>query len=235
MTDATQLLEPPASRRNGHRAQMPTTPPRARTDVQREATELKATATAEYLASVATGDPLSGTQLGEMHDRSPRWGRLVIEAAAANLGDGNEPAVERQPPPVEQPEAAAARQPDPDPEEPAATTRQPARRWQDTLTTLVVALVAAAASYGHMHNVALMAGESDWIAKAWPITVDGLAFAALRRGRSGRTWLGLSLAISIAANVIAQFPELAEMAGPVVAAWPPVALYGTHRLLHNSD
>jgi hypothetical protein len=35
--------------------------------------------------------------------------------------------------------------------------------------------------------------------------------------------------------VSAQYPDLAHAAGPVVAAWPPIALYGTHRLLHNSQ
>jgi hypothetical protein len=98
--------------------------------------------------------------------------------------------------------------------------------------TLTVALVAAAASYGHMLEVALMAGEHPWIAKAFPITVDGLVLAAIRRGEDGRGWLALGAAVSVAANVLAQFPEAAATVGPVVSAWPPLALYGTHRLLH---
>jgi hypothetical protein len=43
--------------------------------------------------------------------------------------------------------------------------------WLDTAITLAVALVAAAASYGHMLDVALLAGEPVWIARAFPITV----------------------------------------------------------------
>jgi hypothetical protein len=70
-----------------------------------------------------------------------------------------------------------------------------------------------------------------WIARAFPVTVDGLVLAALRRGEDGRGWLALGAAVSVAANVLAQFPELAATAGPVVSAWPPLALYGTHRLL----
>lgn len=105
------------------------------------------------------------------------------------------------------------------------------RSWLDASTTLVVALVAAAASYGHMLDVALMAGEPLWIARAFPITVDGLVLAALRRGETGRPWLVLGVAASVASNVLAQFPDIAVNAGPVVAAWPPLALYGTHRLL----
>lgn len=108
------------------------------------------------------------------------------------------------------------------------------RSWLDTVVTLTVAVVCAAASYGHMYHVALLAGEPLWIARAWPITVDGLVIAALRRGPDGRRWLALGIAVSMAANVLAQFPELAASAGPLVSAWPPVALYGTHRLVHGA-
>lgn len=111
---------------------------------------------------------------------------------------------------------------------------KPSRPWYDSANLLVVALVAAAASYGHLYHVALLAGEPLWIARAFPITVDGLALAALRRGDAGRAWLAFALAVSVAANVLAQFPELAQMAGPAVSAFPPVALYGTHRLVHSS-
>ena len=98
---------------------------------------------------------------------------------------------------------------------------------------LLVAAVAAAASYGHMLEVASAAGESLWIARAFPITVDGLAVAALRRGEDGRHWLALAIAVSVAANILAQFPEHAQTIGPAVSAWPPLALFGTHRLLQR--
>jgi hypothetical protein len=107
------------------------------------------------------------------------------------------------------------------------------RHWADTAVVLVVALVAAAASYGHMLHVALLAGEPLWLARAFPLMVDGLAVAALRRGEAGRGWLALALAVSVAANVGAQFPDHAAAAGPLVSAWPPLALFGTHRLLHR--
>jgi hypothetical protein len=84
-----------------------------------------------------------------------------------------------------------------------------------------------------MLEVASMAGEPLWLARAFPITVDGLAVAALRRGEEGRGWLALALVVSVAGNVLAQFPGAAATAGPVVSAWPPLALYGTHRLLHG--
>jgi hypothetical protein len=100
------------------------------------------------------------------------------------------------------------------------------RSWQDSFITLTVAVVAAAASYGHMCEVALLAGEPLWMARAFPVTVDGLVLAALRRGPQGRWWLRLGVVVSVAANVLSRYPELAQAAGPVVSAWPPLALYG---------
>jgi hypothetical protein len=182
----------------------------------------RAEATRLWLAS---GGSMSAAELAAAVDRSDRWARDVIAAArngcrpAATVA---EPAATPPPPAA----IVAAALPD-------VPVRQPARHWGDTLTVLVVALVAAAASYGHMLEVASMAGEPLWLARAFPITVDGLAVAALRRGDEGRRWLALALVVSVAGNVLAQFPEAAATAGPVVSAWPPLALYGTHRLLHG--
>jgi hypothetical protein len=105
--------------------------------------------------------------------------------------------------------------------------------WLDSAIILVVAGVAAAASYGHMLEVAVRAGEPLWIARTFPVTVDGLVLAALRRGRPGRWWLALGIAVSVAANMLARYPDLAATAGPIVSGWPPLALFGTHRLLHT--
>jgi hypothetical protein len=84
-----------------------------------------------------------------------------------------------------------------------------------------------------MLQAAVLAGEPLWLARAFPFTVDGLAVAALRRRDAGRRWLALALAVSVAADVGAQFPEHAEAVGPLLSAWPPLALFGTHRLLHH--
>jgi hypothetical protein len=119
------------------------------------------------------------------------------------------------------------------PASPTSPTSLASRSWLDSVITLVVAVVAAAASYGHMYDVALLAGEPLWIARAFPVTVDGLVLAALRRGEAGRRWLALGVVVSIACNVLGQFPEHVADVGPVVSAWPPLALYGTHRLLHG--
>lgn len=108
--------------------------------------------------------------------------------------------------------------------------------WVDRHTvrvvTFAVAAVAAAASYGHMLHVALLAGEPIWIARGWPITVDGLVYVALRAGRAGRWWLGLGLAVSIAANVLVRYPEFVQqpIVSALIAAFPPIALWGCHSL-----
>lgn len=180
--------------------------------------------TAAVEAWRASGGSLTAKEIAGRFDRSDRWARDVI----ADARNGSHPAATApEPAAVVAPTAPIAATP----AAPVAV-RQP-RHWADTTTVLVVAVVAAAASYGHMLEVASMAGEPLWLARAFPITVDGLAVAALRRGDEGRRWLALALVVSVAGNVLAQFPEAAATAGPVVSAWPPLALYGTHRLLHG--
>ena len=49
----------------------------------------------------------------------------------------------------------------------------------------------------------------------------------------GRWWLAVAIAVSVAANMLARYLDLAATAGPIVSAWPPLALFGTHRLLHR--
>lgn len=188
------------------------------------------------------GVPLTGAQLAERFDRSERWGRdilaevraaddtLPVIAAADERQNGGNPQDTDGPSPVLS-EGADLRNPIAAAEPlPRHAARQP---WLDTAITLVVAAVAAAASYGHMAHVATLAGEPLWLARAFPITVDGLVLAAIRRGESGRWWLVLGLVVSVGANVLAQFPATVDQIAPAVAAWPPVALYGTHRLLHG--
>lgn len=221
--------------------------------------ERQAAARDAYRASVEAGHPLTGADLGRQFGRTGRWGRTQISKARAEVAastNGNEQRISRdigpEPrdafnpsdlgthrPPGQCTDArnghhdatTAAISPPRPPAEPPGDG--PDGTWLDSAITLAVALVAAAASYGHMLDVALVAGEPLWIARAFPITVDGLVLAALRRGPNGRHWLALAAAVSIAANILAQYPDHAAAAGPIVSAWPPLALYGTHRLLHN--
>lgn len=157
--------------------------------------------------SAAAGQPMTGTELGERYGRSPRWGRQVI--AEVQLVDEPGP-------------AAAAGTPQGAP---------PAVRRVTVLAVVVVALVAAVASFDHQRQLAAAAGE-DWRAWLLPLSVDGLVVAAsmtmLARRRAGLpagalAWVSLLLgaAASLAANVAAAEPTIA---GRLVAAWPPVAL-----------
>lgn len=223
--------------------------------VMNNGTERRAAVEA-WREATAAGERLSGAQLAKRFNRSERWGRDRIAEARNDDADNGDHVTTAIPDRAKRPEIGE-RQPDAPPTTPAArhqadqgpdsnggaapTAQRPVgvvaadapatRPWQDTMITAVVALVAAAASYLHMYDMALMAGEPVWIARAFPIAVDGLVLAALRRGDRGRPWLVLGLGVSVAANIAAQFPELAAEAGPAVSAWPPIALYGTHRLL----
>ncbi|HEX6237877.1 MAG TPA: DUF2637 domain-containing protein, partial [Acidimicrobiales bacterium] len=111
-------------------------------------------------------------------------------------------------------------------------------RGTTTVAVLLVAVVAAVASYEHMRALAVVAGEG-WRSWLLPISVDGLAVAAsmtmLMRRRAGLpagglAWAALLLGLgaSMAANVAAAQPTVA---GRLVAAWPPVALLLAYELL----
>lgn len=106
--------------------------------------------------------------------------------------------------------------------------------WVRHGCALVVASVAAYASYQHQREFALHGGADATSAALWPLSVDGLLVLATvgllkSDNRSSRrvryaVWLafGLGIAMSLAANVAAA-PRLAWQ--PVlVAGWPPVAL-----------
>lgn len=99
---------------------------------------------------------------------------------------------------------------------------------------LVVAAIAAYASYEHQRSFALAGGADPTSARLWPLSVDGLVVLAtvglLNQSRGGRrrarvvVWLAFltGIVVSLAANVAAA-PSLAWQ--PVlVAGWPPVAL-----------
>jgi hypothetical protein len=108
----------------------------------------------------------------------------------------------------------------------------------DSVIVAVVALVAAVASYEHQRTLAVLAGEGG-LAYVLPVSVDGMMLATsrsiLRRRRAGLrvpglSWFGFLLGFvgSVAANVAAAEPTLA---GRLVAAWPPVALFIAYETL----
>ncbi|HEY0691757.1 MAG TPA: DUF2637 domain-containing protein [Kribbella sp.] len=111
--------------------------------------------------------------------------------------------------------------------------RVTAEEWVRRVCTLVVAGVAAYASYQHQREYARVGGSDPTGAALWPLSVDGLLVLATvgvlkaeqlsRRGRIA-VWLSfwLGIVVSLAANIAAA-PELTWQ--PVlVAGWPPVAL-----------
>ncbi len=106
--------------------------------------------------------------------------------------------------------------------------------WVRRACALVVAGVAAYASYEHQRQFALAGGADETGARLWPLSVDGLVLLATvgllraehRAGRRNRWALwaafGFGIAVSLAANIAAA-PSLGWQ--PVlVAGWPPVAL-----------
>lgn len=116
--------------------------------------------------------------------------------------------------------------------------------WVRRGCALIVAAVAAYASYEHQRAFALRGGADPTSAVLWPLSVDGLLVLAtvglLKSGRASRrvrvaVWSSflLGIAVSLAANIAAA-PTLSWQ--PVlVAGWPPVALLLAVELLaHRS-
>lgn len=108
---------------------------------------------------------------------------------------------------------------------------------------MVVAGVAAAASYEHMRHLAAGVGEG-WRSWLLPLSVDGMMVAAsmtmLTRRRAGEpagaiAWVSLVLGglTSLAANVVAADPSIVDpvLIRRLVAAWPPIALLLAYELL----
>jgi hypothetical protein len=112
--------------------------------------------------------------------------------------------------------------------------------WATVVVVTAVAGIAAAISYGHMHDWATANGEPSWRALLFPLSVDGLLIAAsavlLADSRAGRgaDWLAWALVVigslvSVTANVAHDWvSRAAEIA---IAGWPPLALVGSYELL----
>ncbi|MDC0767615.1 DUF2637 domain-containing protein [Streptomyces sp. HD] len=109
---------------------------------------------------------------------------------------------------------------------------------------LVQALIAAALSFAHLHDIALAAGQDGWKAWAYPISVDLLLVAAWRRLRSGDAkaagwcWFVIALAASLGANVatagLLDMNEVPAWLRILVAGWPAVAFLGGTLLAHSA-
>lgn len=178
-----------------------------------------------YQDHLARGTQLTGTALGDLFDRSGRWGNDRIAEVLRGHGphlDGDQVVQTSH-------EAAVLSS--------ATAAVTPAIQRITTLAVLAVAAVAAIASYDHQRQLAELAGEG-WRAFLLPISVDGLIIAAsmtlLVRRRTNQPagllpWTALLLGgtASVVANIAAADPTLA---GRLVAAWPPVALLVSYEL-----
>ncbi|MFJ3800481.1 DUF2637 domain-containing protein [Streptomyces sp. NPDC090088] len=107
---------------------------------------------------------------------------------------------------------------------------------------LVQALIAAALSFAHLHDVASAAGQDGWKAWAYPISVDLLLVAAWRRLRTGTTkaaawcWFVIALVAALGANVatagLLDLGNVPAWLRILVAGWPAVAFLGGTLLAH---
>lgn len=97
-----------------------------------------------------------------------------------------------------------------------------------------VGSVALIVSYGHIHDVTLLAGETPLTATIMGLSVDGLMLTAAVAIMSGRKsplpYLAFmcGLFASVAANVLSAEGSVVSYA---VAAWPAIALTLTSELL----
>ncbi|WP_409470745.1 DUF2637 domain-containing protein [Streptomyces sp. HC307] len=109
---------------------------------------------------------------------------------------------------------------------------------------LVQALIAAALSFAHLHDLALAAGQDGWKAWAYPVSVDLLLVAAWRRLRSGEAkaagwcWFLVALTASLGANVatagLLDPDDVPAWLRILVAGWPAVAFLGGTLLAHGA-
>lgn len=110
---------------------------------------------------------------------------------------------------------------------------------------LVQAVIAAALSFAHLHDIANTAGQHGWKAWAYPVSVDLLLVAAWRRLRSGTgkaaawCWFVISLSASLGANVatagLLSVHPVPAWLRVLVAGWPAVAFLGGTLLAHSLD
>ncbi|MGW6021434.1 DUF2637 domain-containing protein [Streptomyces sp. NPDC055099] len=109
---------------------------------------------------------------------------------------------------------------------------------------LVQAVIAAALSFAHLHDVASAAGQDGWKAWAYPVSVDLLLVAAWRRLRTGDAkaagwcWFVIALAASLGANVatagLLDLNHVPAWLRILVAGWPAVAFLGGTLLAHSA-
>ncbi|MFD9717597.1 DUF2637 domain-containing protein [Streptomyces sp. NPDC059076] len=109
---------------------------------------------------------------------------------------------------------------------------------------LIQAVIAAALSFAHLHDLAVAAGQDGWKAWAYPVSVDLLLVAAWKRLRSGESkasgwcWFLIALTASLGANVatagLLDLDNVPDWLRITVAGWPAVAFLGGTLLAHGA-
>jgi Protein of unknown function (DUF2637) len=113
-------------------------------------------------------------------------------------------------------------------------------RWSTVGAVAVVALVAAFVSWRHALAVVEAHGEAGPVARVYPLTIDGLIYAAsmvlldcarrlVRSPLLAYAALGIGIGATLAANIAAGLAS--GPVGAVVAAWPAPALVISYELL----
>ncbi|WP_433571950.1 DUF2637 domain-containing protein [Streptomyces sp. CA-251247] len=108
---------------------------------------------------------------------------------------------------------------------------------------LIQAVIAAALSFAHLHDLAVAAGQDGWKAWAYPVSVDLLMVAAWKRLRTGESraagwsWFLVAIAASLGANVatagLLDLDNVPAWLRITVAGWPAVAFLGGTLLAHG--
>jgi uncharacterized protein DUF2637 len=128
---------------------------------------------------------------------------------------------------------------------PETGRRHPVRPYLARVdAVLVQALIAAALSFAHLHDLASAAGQDGWKAWAYPVSVDLLLVAAWRRLRTGQDkaagwcWFLVALAASLGANVstagLLDLEHVPAWLRILVAGWPALAFLGGTLLAHGT-
>ena len=115
------------------------------------------------------------------------------------------------------------------------TSSSPGQAWIQAATTasvIILAVIAAAVSYGHMHVLALRHGEGTWASALIPLSVDGMIVAASmsllldsRLGSRGGflpwTLLIIGAMASLGADPFQTSPTRAALLSLAIATRPP--------------
>ncbi|MFB7114101.1 DUF2637 domain-containing protein [Streptomyces sp. NPDC056291] len=109
---------------------------------------------------------------------------------------------------------------------------------------LIQAIIAAALSFAHIHDIAEAAHQGGWKAWAYPVSVDLLMVMAWKQIRTPGApkggpwfWFLLALAASLGANIatagVLDMENLPVSLRVLVAGWPAVAFLGGSLLVHS--